>query len=92
MGPLVVVIGSFVEKRPAARLALVLHPACVNELVSLQRTRTLEALVAGFTAEGRHVHRGPVPPIDNSAVAWLSGASSEDPSASLGVTHSLVFL
>lgn len=92
MDALVVVIGSFVEKRPAARLALVLHLACVNQLVSPQRTRTLEALVAGFTAERRHVHRGPVQPVDHSALSPRSGASSEDRSASLRVTRSLVFL
>lgn len=87
-----VVVCSFVEKRPAACLTLVLPLACVNELVSLQRTRTLEALVARFTAERRHVHCRAVQPVDNSAVMSLSSSSPEDPSVSFDVTDSLVFL
>lgn len=34
--PLMVVVRSFVEKRPATCLAVVLHLTCVNELVSFQ--------------------------------------------------------
>lgn len=90
--PSMVVICSFVEKRPAACLTLVLHLACVNELVSLQWTCTLEALVARLTAERRHVHCCLVQPIDNSALMSLSSSSGEDPSVSFNVTHSLVFL
>lgn len=92
MDPLVVVVGGFVEKRPAARLTLVLHLTCVDELVSLQRTCTVEALVARFAAEGRHVYRRLVQPIDNSAVQPLSRPSLQDPAVSFNVTRSLVLL
>lgn len=87
-----VVICSFVEKRPAACLTLVLHLTCVDELVSLQGTCTVEALVARFTAEGRHVYRCLVQPIDNSAVPPLSSPSLLDAPESFNVTRSLVLL
>lgn len=92
MDPLVVVVCSFVEKRPAARLTPVLHLPCVDQLVSLQGSCTVEALVAGCAAEGRHVHRGPVQPVDNPAVPPLPSPSPPDAPVSLKVTRSLVLL
>lgn len=90
--PPMVVVRSFVEKRPAARVALVLILTRVNELVSLQRTRAVEALAARFTAERRHVHRCPVQPTDDPAVAASSRSSFEAPAVSFDVARSLVFL
>lgn len=87
-----VVVRSFVKKRPAARLTLVLHLTRVDELVSLQGARAVEALVAGFTAEGRHVHRGPVQPVDDPAVPPLSSPPLPDAPVPFSVTRSLVLL
>lgn len=87
-----VVVSGFVEERPAARLALVLHLTRVDELVSLQGTRTVEALVARSTAEGRHVHRGLVQPVDNPSVPPLPSPPLPDAPVSLSVTRSLVLL
>lgn len=90
--PPMVVVCSFIEKRPATCLTFVLHLTCVNELVSLQWTCTVKALVACFTAERRHVYCCLVQPIDNSAGTPLSSPSFEDPPVSFNMTHSLVFL
>lgn len=90
--PLMVVVCSFVEKSPAARLTLVLHLPRVDELVSLQGTGTVEALVARFTAEGRHVYRCPVQPADDPAVPPLSSPSLPDAAESFDVTRPLVLL
>lgn len=46
--------------------------------------------MACLAAERRHVHRGPVRPIDNSAVHSLPSASPDDPAASFIVSDSLV--
>lgn len=90
--PLMVLVCSFVEKRPAACLAVVLHLAGVNELVSFQRTCRVEALAAGLAAERRHIYRRSVRPVDNSAVTSLSSSSFDGPTASFLVSYSLVFL
>lgn len=90
--PLMVVVRSFVEKRLPARVALVLHLTCVNELVSLQQTRSVEALAAALAAERRHIHRRLVPSIDNSAVTSLSSSSPDDLPVSFIVSYLLVFL
>lgn len=88
--PLVVVVRGFVEERLPARVAAVLLPPRVNELVSPQRARRVEALAAGPAAERRHVHRGFVLPIDDSAVA--SGSFSDDLAVSFVVGDLLVSL
>lgn len=75
---LMVVERHFVEKRPPACVAVVLHLACVNELVSSQHTRAVETLAAGLAAERRHINYRFVPSIDNSAVPSLSSSSSDD--------------
>lgn len=90
--PLMVLVRSFVEKRPATRLAVVLHLTGVNELVSFQRTCGVEALAARLAAEWCHIHCRPVRTVDNSAVTPLLGSSSDDPTASFLVSYSLVFL
>lgn len=82
----------FVEKSPAARLAAVLHLTCVDELMSFQRTGTVEALVAGFAAERCHVYRRSVQSVDNPAVTSLSSSSFEDPTVSFVVISFQVFL
>lgn len=90
--PLMVVVGGLVEKRLPACVAVVLQLTRVNQLVSLQRTRGVEALAAGLAGERRHVYRRPVPSIDDSAVTSLSGSSSDDLPVSFIVGYFQVFL
>lgn len=90
--PLMVVVRSFVEERLPTRVALVLHLTSVNELVSFQRTCGVEALAAALAAERCHIHRRPVPSIDNSAVASLSSSSPDDLPVFFIVSYFLVFL
>lgn len=90
--PLMVVVRGFVEKGPAACLAVVLHLTGVNLLVSFQRTCRIEALAACLAAERRHVNRCAVLPVDDSAVSSLSGPPFDEPTASFIVSHPLVFL
>lgn len=87
-----VVVGGFVEERPAASFTVVLHLTRVNELVPFQRRGRVEALSAGPAAKRRHVHRRSVLPVDDSAVASLSGSPSDDPATSFIVSDLLVFL
>jgi len=86
--PSMVVVRGFVEERLPARLAAVLPPPRVDELVSPQRARRVEPLAAGPAAERRHVHRGLVPPVDDSPVA--QAPLSDDLPAPLVVGHFLV--
>lgn len=90
--PLMVLVRSFVEKRPATRLAVVLHLTSVNELVSFQRTCRVEALAACLAAEWCHIYCRSVRTVDNSAVTLLSSSSFDDPTASFLMSDSLVFL
>lgn len=90
--PLVVVVRGFVEKRLPTRVTAVLHLRGVNELVSFQRARRVEALAAGPAAERRHIHGGSVPSTDDSAVSSLSSASPDDLPVSFVVSYFLVFL
>lgn len=90
--PLMVVVRGFVEKGPAACLAVVLHLTCVDLLVSFQRACGIEALAAGLAAERRHVDRCAVLPIDDSAVTSFSGSPFDDPAASFIMSYSLVLL
>ena len=92
MNPLVVVIRGFVEKGLSARVAVVLCPTGVDQLVCLQGGRRVEALPAGLAAERRHVHCGPVPSIDNSAISSFPCPSPNNQPVSFIVSHFLVFL
>lgn len=90
--PLMVVVRRLVEKRLPACVAVVLHLTRVNELVSFQGARRVEALAAGLAAERRHIHRRSVPSVDDSAAASLSRSSSGGLPAPFVVTHLLVLL
>lgn len=87
---LVVVKGVFVEERLATRVAGVTQLPRVQLLVSFERAGGDEAFVAGLTAEGRHLHRRPVLPVDDSAVRPLVRASLSLP-AQVFVGQFLVF-
>lgn len=92
VGPQVVVVGCFVEERPAARLAVVLHPPRVNELVPFQQRGRVEAFPACPAAERRHVHRRLVLPVDDPPLPPFPAPPRRNPAASLVVSRHLVFL
>lgn len=57
-----------------------------------QQRGRVEAFSARPAAEWRHVHRGLVLPVDDPALALLSGPPSQHFAASLVVNQLLVFL
>lgn len=92
VGPQVVVVGGFVEERPAASFAVVLHLTRVNELVPFQQRGRVEALPARPATERRHVHRRLVLPVDDPALPSLPAPPLCDSAASFVVSQLLVFL
>lgn len=87
-----VVVGGFVEERPATRFAVVLHPTGVNELVPFQQRGRVEGFSARPATKRRHVHRRLVLPVDDPALPPLPGPPPQHSAASFVVSQLLVFL
>lgn len=92
VGPQVVVVGGFVEERPAARFAVVLHPTGVNELVPFQQRGRVEAFPARPATERRHVHCRLVLPVDDPALPPFHDPPLCNSVASFLVSQLLMFL
>lgn len=92
VGPLMVVVCGFVEKRPATRFAIVLHPTCVNELVSFQQRGRVKAFSARPTTKRRHIHCCLVLSVDDPALPPLAGTPPQHSATSFVMSQLLVFL